>query len=254
MGATRIINTPNGVPLRIFFFSFFSFIFFGKMILPISLWLILSAVVVTARMDKPGGEIINNVDKAAASTEEGDKEIMQPALDRHRLRDMDWDTKDTGNERSSKKLSGQNMNKRMKHWPAAIQGASAVADELDEAKRESLAEKKEIKMADEEIEDEAESGEVDDAKSNKVALRQKNDCNNGRCPRCEKKITVRCSMNALTTAKDCKRMKTTLRLEFGIHAKKLANIIASARVRYWSVAYGPPIAAKANIPRLHINC
>ena len=30
------------------------------------------------------------------------------------------------------------MNKRMKHWPAAIQGASAVADELDEAKRESL--------------------------------------------------------------------------------------------------------------------
>merc|ERR1712112_54241 len=177
MGATRIMGTPNGVPLRIFFFSFFSFIFFGKMILPISLWLILSAVVVTARMDKPGGEIINNVDKAAASTEEGDKEIMQPALDRHRLRDMDWDTKDTGNERSSKKLSGQNMNKRMKHWPAAIQGASAVADELDEAKRESLAEKKEIKMADEEIEDEAESGEVDDAKSNKVALRQKDDCN-----------------------------------------------------------------------------
>merc|ERR1712112_378585 len=194
MGATRIMGTPNGVPLRIFFFSFFSFIFFGKMILPISLWLILSAVVVTARMDKPGGEIINNVDKAAASTEEGDKEIMQPALDRHRLRDMDWDTKDTGNERSSKKLSGQNMNKRMKHWPAAIQGASAVADELDEAKRESLAEKKEIKMADEEIEDEAESGEVDDAKSNKVALRQKNDCNNGRCPRCEKKKKNNCKM------------------------------------------------------------
>merc|ERR1711872_344682 len=141
------INTADGVPLRIFFFPFLHF-FFGKMILPISLWLILSAVVVTARMDKPGGEIINNVDKAAASTEEGDKEIMQPALDRHRLRDMDWDTKDTGNERSSKKLS---------------------------------AEKKEIKakMADEDIEDEAESGEVDDAKSNKVALRQ-NDCNNCR--------------------------------------------------------------------------
>merc|ERR1711872_453674 len=125
------INTADGVPLRIFFFPFLHF-FFGKMILPISLWLILSAVVVTARMDKPGGEIINNVDKAAASTEE----------DRHRLRDMDWDTKDTGNERSSKKLSGQNMNKRMKHWPAAFPGASAVADELDEAKRESLAEKK----------------------------------------------------------------------------------------------------------------
>jgi len=138
------------------------------MILPISLGLILSAVVVTARMDKPGGEIINNVDKAAASTEE----------DRHRLRDMDWDTKDTGNERSSKKLSGQKMNKRMKHWPAAIPGASAEADELDEAKRESLAKKKEIKakMADEDEEDKAESGEVDHAKSNKVDLRQKDAC------------------------------------------------------------------------------
>jgi len=138
------------------------------MILPISLGLILSAVVVTARMDKPGGEIINNVDKAAASTEE----------DRHRLRDMDWDTKDTGNERSSKKLSGQKMNKRMKHWPAAILGVSAEADELDEAKREALVEKKEIKakMADEDVEGEAESGEVDDAKSNKVDLRQKDGC------------------------------------------------------------------------------
>ena len=31
--------------------------------------------------------------------------------DRHRLRDMDWDTKDTGNERSSKKLSGGDDNK-----------------------------------------------------------------------------------------------------------------------------------------------
>merc|ERR1712112_412463 len=73
------------------FFPFFHF-FFGKMNLPISIGLILSAVVVTARMDKPGSEINNNVDKAAALTEEG--EIIQPALDRHRLRDMDRDTKD----------------------------------------------------------------------------------------------------------------------------------------------------------------
>merc|ERR1712112_391139 len=58
-----------------------------------------------------------------------------------------------------------------------IMRAADEAEKPDEAKRESLAEKKEIKMADEEIEDEAESGEVDDAKNNKVALRQKNDCN-----------------------------------------------------------------------------
>merc|ERR1712112_29829 len=209
------MGTPNGVPLRIFFFSFFSFIFFGKMILPISLWLILSAVVVTARMDKPGGEIINNVDKAAASTEEGDKEIMQPALDRHRLRDMDWDTKDTENERSSKKLSGQNMNKRMKHWPAAIPGASAEADELDEAKRESLVEKKEIKakMADEDEEDKAESGEVDHAKSNKVDLRQKDACESNCGPYkgcvvyCNGFDFYRTSRNANTCADACRPYK-----------------------------------------------
>jgi len=84
--------------------------------LAIALGLILSAVVVTARIVKPGGETNNYVDKAAAIPEEGDEEIVQTAV----------------------------------------------------------AEKKEIKaeMADEDKKDEAEFEEVDDAKINKVVLRQ----------------------------------------------------------------------------------
>merc|ERR1711872_959483 len=67
--------------------------------------------------------------------------------------------------------------------------AAEEADEPDEAKRANGAngaEKKEIKanMADGDIEDEAESGEVDDAKSNKVDLRQR-DPSKEYCNRCE---------------------------------------------------------------------
>merc|ERR1712180_402717 len=120
------INSAYGLPLRItfsLFLPFFLFIFFfycGKMNLAIALGLILSAVVVTARIVKPGGETNNYVDKAAAITEEGDEEIVQTAV----------------------------------------------------------AEKKEIKaeMADEDKKDEAEFEEVDDAKINKVVLRQKYQC------------------------------------------------------------------------------
>jgi len=48
--------------------------------LAIALGLILSAVVVTARIVKPGGETNNYVDKAAAIPEEGDEEIVQTAV------------------------------------------------------------------------------------------------------------------------------------------------------------------------------
>merc|ERR1711872_180960 len=70
-----------------------------------------------------------------------------------------------------------------------IMRAAEGADEPDEAKRANGAngaEKKEIKanMADGDIEDEAESGEVDDAKSNKVDLRQR-DPSKEYCNRCE---------------------------------------------------------------------
>merc|ERR1711962_707922 len=63
-----------------------------------------------------------------------------------------------------------------------IMRAANEADEPDEAKRESIAEKNEIKakMADEDKKDEAD--EVDDAKRNKVDLRQKHeDCENEKC-------------------------------------------------------------------------
>merc|ERR1712215_29908 len=120
------INSAYGLPLRItfsLFLPFFLFIFFfycGKMNLAISLGLILSAVMVTARMVKPGGETNNYVDKATAIREKVDEEIVQTAV----------------------------------------------------------AEKEEIKgeMADQDKKDEAEFGEVDDAKSNKVDLRQKIPC------------------------------------------------------------------------------
>merc|ERR1712112_151382 len=122
------------------FFPFFHF-FFGKMNLPISIGLILSAVVVTARMDKPGSEINNNVDKAAALTEEGD--IMQPALDRHRLRDMDRDTKDTGYERSSKKHSATKNNqadevaakRELRAWKIAPPDYGSECSECSECER-----------------------------------------------------------------------------------------------------------------------
>merc|ERR1712180_409038 len=120
------INSAAGLPLRITFsfcspFFLFIFIYCGKMNLAISLGLILSAVVVTARIVKPGGETNNDADIAAAIPEEGDEEIVQTAV----------------------------------------------------------AEKKEIKpeMADEDKKDEAEFEEIDDAKINKVVLRQKANCN-----------------------------------------------------------------------------
>merc|ERR1711962_1312963 len=80
-----IINTADGLPLRITFsfllpFFFIHFFYCGKMNLAISLGLILSAVVVTARIVKPGGETNNYVDKAAAIPEEGDEEIVQTAV------------------------------------------------------------------------------------------------------------------------------------------------------------------------------
>merc|ERR1711962_402198 len=79
------INTADGLPLRITFsfllpFFFIHFFYCGKMNLAISLGLILSAVVVTARIVKPGGETNNYVDKAAAIPEEGDEEIVQTAV------------------------------------------------------------------------------------------------------------------------------------------------------------------------------
>merc|ERR1711915_937431 len=117
-----IINSAAGLPLRITYsfcspFFFIHFFYCGKMNLAISLGLILSAVVVTARIVKPGGETNNYVDKAAAIPEEGDEEIVKTAV----------------------------------------------------------AEKKEIKaeMVDEDKKDGAEFEEVDDAKINKVVLRQK---------------------------------------------------------------------------------
>merc|ERR1711915_53551 len=115
-------NTADRHPVRITFcfsFVFFFFIHFfycGKMNWAISLGLILSAVMVTARSVKSGGETNNYVDKATAIREEVDEEIVQTAV----------------------------------------------------------AEKEEIKaeMADQDKKDEAEFGKVDDAKSNKVDLRQ----------------------------------------------------------------------------------
>merc|ERR1712215_525963 len=80
------INSAYGLPLRItfsLFLPFFLFIFFfycGKMNLAIALGLILSAVMVTARIIKPGGGTNNYVDKAAAIPEEGDEEIVQTAV------------------------------------------------------------------------------------------------------------------------------------------------------------------------------
>jgi len=125
------INTPEELTLRITFsffllsFFFIRFFYCRKMNLAISLGLILSAVVVTARIVKPGGETNNDADIAAAIPEEGDEEIVQTAV----------------------------------------------------------AEKKEIKpeMADEDKKDEAEFEEIDDAKINKVVLRQKSNCKYKNC-------------------------------------------------------------------------
>merc|ERR1711915_237688 len=117
-------NTADRHPVRITFCFSFVFFFFihsfycGKMNLAISLGLILSAVMVTARTVKSGGETNNYVDKATAIREEVDEEIVQTAV----------------------------------------------------------AEKEEGEMADQDKKDEAEFGEVDDAKSNKVDLRQKIPC------------------------------------------------------------------------------
>merc|ERR1712112_101435 len=169
-----------------FFFPFF-FFFKGNMNLTVFAGILLAVTLATARRASLGEKTM----QAAGKVDEPGEAARLASLVEKIMRAADEAEKPDEAKRES---AGQNMNKRMKHWPAAIQGASAVADELDEAKRESLAEKKEIKMADEEIEDEAESGEVDDAKSNKVALRQKNDCNNGRCPRCEKKKKNNCKM------------------------------------------------------------
>jgi len=124
--------------------------------LAIALGLILSAVVVTARIVKPGGETNNYVDKAAAIPEEGDEEIVQTAV----------------------------------------------------------AEKKEIKaeMVDEDKKDEAEFEEVDDAKINKVVLRQKTcppRCRNfveclPRCRNDDTKFLIR-GMQAKTCEEACQR-------------------------------------------------
>merc|ERR1711872_959505 len=125
------MGLQTDVRLGSHFHSFFPFFFIHffycrKMNLAISFGLILAAVMVTARMDKPGGETNNYVDKAAAIPEEGDEEI-----DRHRQRNMDnshlWDN--------------------------------------EVVVTNPWAEKKEIKakMADEDKEDEAEFGEVNDA-------------------------------------------------------------------------------------------
>merc|ERR1712215_187735 len=118
MGKTQLTDFRLGSHfLSYYLFFFIHFFYCGKMNLAISLGLILSAVVVTARIVKPGGETNNYVDKAAAIPEEGDEEIVQTAV----------------------------------------------------------VEKKEIKaeMVDEDKKDGAEFEEVDDAKINKVVLRQK---------------------------------------------------------------------------------
>merc|ERR1711872_998001 len=61
-----------------FIFFFIHFFYCRKMNLAISLGLILAAVMVTARMDKPGDETNNYVDKAAAKPAiPGDEEIVR---------------------------------------------------------------------------------------------------------------------------------------------------------------------------------
>merc|ERR1712087_715496 len=80
------MGTPEELTLRITFsffllsFFFIRFFYCRKMNLAISLGLILSAVVVTARIVKPGGETNNDADIAAAIPEEGDEEIVQTAV------------------------------------------------------------------------------------------------------------------------------------------------------------------------------
>merc|ERR1711872_1076232 len=132
------INIADGRPLRITFSFFFHFFFCRKMNLAISLGLILAAVMVTARMDKPGDETNNYVDKAAAKPAiPGDEEIARivRTIGRHRL----WDfIHDTPESRPDVKTNP---------WDKKAE------------KKESNSE-----MADEDKEDEAELGEVDDAK------------------------------------------------------------------------------------------
>merc|ERR1711872_631726 len=139
MGKTLQTDVRLGSHFHSFFIFFFIHFFYcRKMNLAISLGLILAAVMVTARMDKPGDETNNYVDKAAAKPAiPGDEEIVRivRTIGRHRL----WDfIHDTPESRPDVKTNP---------WDKKAE------------KKESNSE-----MADEDKEDEAELGEVDDAK------------------------------------------------------------------------------------------
>merc|ERR1712215_605285 len=109
-------NTADGLPLRITFsfllpFFFIHFFYCGKMNLAISLGLILSAVVVTARIVKPGGETNNYVDKAAAIPEEGDEEIVQTAVVEKKKSKPKWWTRTKRTELNLKRSTMQKLTK-----------------------------------------------------------------------------------------------------------------------------------------------